>query len=413
MLETISRVVEESGIWSEGRRNSHAFLLSPSVFRISETQKQELSSLGFALTNCLLGLSHMAEIAYNPFLNYKGDWKIVRRVFSTGVPSVYRELQGMNIRDIPRLLKVDLMVDQDGRFRIAEIDGHNKHGVGYSTLAMRVRRALNPDAKVLPGVVKMLAGEVRRLGFNEVKLFYADQERFYVPEFRVAREEFARFGVTCYLLGEMDVKPDSLEEGLFVDLPFLNHRIELYDRIIPAYKEGRAKFIIPPKPFMGAKGALAILRNDARDEQVEAILNALIDKKSLELVRSYIPKTWLVGKQVVQRDGVTLPEKYVLKESISSGMKGVFFSDEPDFGSALRVANEQNLNWIMQEEVRNQPQTFQWFNGDSDPEIAEDWFMRVTVHYVARQLADIVVTATRNRAVHGGKQCLQLGTVVE
>jgi hypothetical protein len=36
----------------------------------------------------------------------------------------------------------------------------------------------------------------------------------------------------------------------------------------------------------------------------------------------------------------------------------------------------------------------------------------VTVQYVNRQLADIIVTARRNKAVHGGKDCLQIGTVI-
>ena len=417
MFSTVHEVVSQSGLWTNSRRSSHSFLLSPSVYSISTEGKRELDVLGAALATCLLGLSNIAVIAYDPHLNYKGAWNMVRRVFSTGVPGVYKTLQGMNVRDIPRLLKVDLMVDQDGKFKIAEIDGHNKHGVGYSTLARRVREALRPEAKVLPGVVSSLSQEMSRLGHEELKLFYADQERFYVPEFEIVRSEFEKLGFGCQIIDEMKTDIANLRSGLFLDLPFLNHRTEMYNAMVPAYKDGAVKFVIPPKPFFGAKGVLAILRNDGHDEHLEAILRAFIDKGSLELVRSYIPETWLVGKQANHVDEMrehTSKKKYVLKESISSGMKGVFFSDEVEFDSAFRRAGGQNMNWVLQEEVRNQMQTFSYFEQDDcSVRTSDDWFMRVTVHYVARELADIVVTATQNRAVHGGKRCLQLGAIVE
>lgn len=415
----LEKVVGESGIWSGAKKDSHAFLLSPSVYQITKAQHQELTDLGFALYDCLLGLSHIAVIAYDQELNYNGIWNTARKIFSTGVPKIYQSIQGMNVRHIPKLLKVDLMVNQNGNFKIAEIDGHNKHGVGYSTIGKRFRRALYPEADALPGVVNLIAGEVRRLGYDEIKLFYADQERFYVPEFEIAEQEFWKHGIKCYVVSEMKADETFVASGLFIDLPFLNHRTDLYETIIPAYKNGDVKFIIPPKPFLGAKGVLAFLRNDNKDDQVEAILQTFIKKRSLDLVRSYIPETLLVGKQAECFDSAKeriSRKRYVLKESISSGMKGIFFSDDPDFEAILLKASSANMNWILQEEVENRPQTFSWFeNGKNDvPEIktANDWFMRVTTQYVYRQLADIAITARRDRAVHGAKDCILLGTII-
>ena len=91
----------------------------------------------------------------------------------------------MNVRDIPRL-KVDLMVDQDGKFKIAEIDGHNKHGVGYWP------RQACPQARARSGSAGrrfVSLTEMSRLG-HESSSFSADQERFYVPEFEIVRSEF-------------------------------------------------------------------------------------------------------------------------------------------------------------------------------------------------------------------------------
>jgi hypothetical protein len=203
-------------------------------------------------------------------------------------------------------------------------------------------------------------------------------------------------------------------------LPFLYRKEKFYETIIPAYKNDEIKFIIPPKPFLGAKGLLALLRNDKGNEHLEALLLSFIRKESIEMVRKYIPETLLVGKLSEGIDSVKeliLKKKYVLKESISSGMKGTVFSDEACFDSVLRRACTTNMNWILQEEIINQPQTFSWFeNRNSDvPKIktSNDWFMRVTTQYVNRKLGDVIITACRNKAVHGGKSCLQLGTIID
>lgn len=418
MYGVLTAIISEAGIWDGARKESHAFLLSPSVYKITRIQQEGLVELGYALYDCLAGLSHIAVIAYDPTLIYRGAWIHIRKVFSSGVPSIYQHMQGMNIKHIPQLLKVDLMVDQAGNFRIAEIDGHNKHGLGYSTLAMRLRYACYPNAAALPGVVKTLAKEVTRSGHEAITLLYADQERFYVPEFDIAKQEFEKHNVVCRIISEMDADEAFLQQGLFLDLPFLYRRNELYDIIVPAYKSGSVEFIIPPKPFFGAKGILALLRNDGKDDHIEAILRTFIKDHSLNFVRQYIPETLLVGKQAESIDSIqtrVLHKRYVLKESISSGMKGTIFFDDEKFCPTLARACKTNMNWILQEEVVNQPQTFSWYEDNTGFPVlqtAQNWFMRVTAHYVRRQLVDMTVTARRDKAVHGAKDSLQIGTII-
>ena len=63
------------------------------------------------LHEALLGFSQMAIIVYDERANFGGVWALIRRIFSTGVPRVYRDLQGLFLRDLPRLLKVDLMIN--------------------------------------------------------------------------------------------------------------------------------------------------------------------------------------------------------------------------------------------------------------------------------------------------------------
>lgn len=418
MHQKLEKIIKESGIWAGERTRSHGFLLSPSVYQITKENKRDLQQLGFALYDCLLGFSHMAVIAFDKSINYQGAWSTARKVFSTGIPLMYQKTQGMNIRHIPELLKVDFMVDQSGNFLIAEVDGHNKHGLGYSTLGKHFREAMEPERDGLGGAVKLLSELIKSKGHSTLKLLYADQERFYIPEFEIAKREFEKYGIKCLLVSELDADEAFVSEGLFLDLPFLYHSGKLWEKMVEAYGKGDVEFIIPPKPFLGAKGLLGLLRNDGGDQELEGLLLTFIKRKSLELVRSYIPETVLVGKLAegfeasMQR---ARSKRYVLKESISSGMKGTVFSDDLDFESILSRASHSNMNWILQEEVQNQPQKFQWFEnrpGGSLLKNADDWFMRVTVQYVNRKLADIIVTARRDKAVHGAPDCIQIGTIV-
>lgn len=386
------------------------------MYRITPAQEQELTQLGRAILDCLRALAEIAVIVYGPRRSDGRAWTLIRNVLSTGVPGLYQELQGMREKEIPRLLKVDLMVDADGAFKIAEIDGHNKHGLGYSTLAKRFREALYPDAPSLPGAIKLLADEIRRQGHDTLKLLYGDQERFYKPEFEIAIQELAREGISCELMAEAEADANNLRTGLFLDLPFLFRRAnELYPSIIAAYKAGDVEFVIPPKPCLGSKGVLALLRNDGEDKHLEAILRAFTRPDTLELVRRYIPETVLVdGRAHTNNNANALDHNhpYVLKEVISSGMHGTIFSSDPTFRAALQRARESRANWIMQREIVNQPQTFAWYEADGTLQKTHDWFMRVTVQYVGHKPADVIVTARRDKAVHGGKDCLQLGTVI-
>ncbi len=416
LKKLLDGVIEDSNIWLNDRKRTHAFLLSPDVYHITKMQHDELNKLGSALHDCLLGLSHMATIAYDTDLNYSGAWSLVRKVFSTGVLKVYRDFQGMGVKDIPKLLKVDLMIDQDGNYKIAEIDGHNKHGIGYSTLGLRFREVLHSDKKSLPGVVRLLAEEIKKQGFNKIKILHSNRERFYIPELQIVKQEFIKFNIDCFIISEMELSSSHLQDGLFLDLPFLYERAFLYSEIIDSYKNGKIKFIIPLKPFFGSKGVLALLKNSTKDFYLESILQSFIKASSLAFVRKYIPETFLIGKEamkIISVEKIISGKRYVLKEAISSGMKGVYFSDEINFKETLEIACNAKMNWVLQEEVLNQPQTFSFFDNGASLCSAKDWFMRITTHYVNRNLADIIITARRDRAVHGAKDCLQIGTVID
>ena len=93
-------------------------------------------------------------------------------------------------------------------------------------------------------------------------------------------------------------------------------------------------------------------------------------------------------------------------------MKSIIYSDEKKFPYILSQAKRDKVNWVLQEEVSNLPQNFSWFEEKNNPELksSNNWFTRLIVQYANRKLGDVTVTACQDKAVHGGKSCLFLGT---
>lgn len=422
MYEQVRQIVLDSGLWDNRRMSSHDFVLSPSIYEVSQERRDELEAIGAVLHNCLAGLGRIAAIAFNPKLGTSTTWGMIARALRTGVPKIYHDIMLLNPSSVPSICKVDFMESADGNYRIAEIDGHNKHGLGYSTLTARIRRALMPEAQAFSGVATTLAKEVQRRGESNAVLLYADQERFYLPEFRILQDELASLVVELVVIAENDVQiqnkkvvvaGDGKERKLFVDLPFLYHNRELNARMAELYKGGEIDFLIPPKPFLGSKAILALLRNDIESKELEAILKSQIHPASLDLLRRYIPETYLVHKRAKEEywHDQCNNKRFVLKESISSGMKGTVFMDEPHFNATMKRACDSYYRFILQEEVTNRAQAFHYF-ADGGYLQQGEWFMRVTVHYSTRRVADIIVTARQDKKVHGAPDCLQLGAVI-
>jgi hypothetical protein len=396
------------------------------VYEVPLDKRDELEAIGAALHDCLAGIGRIAAIAFNPKLGHSATWGMIVKVLHTGVPTIYHDIMLLNPSSTPSICKVDIMESESGEFRIAEIDGHNKHGLGYSTLGARIRKAVMPDAKAFPGVAATLALEIKRRSENSVVLLYADQERFYLPEFRILQTELSTHGVEVVVVAESDVcvegnrvvvSKDGKDHRLFVDLPFMTvrgaHSQAVNQVLATRYSAGEIDFLIPPKPFYGSKAVLALLRNETGSEELEAILKSQIRPASLELLRQYIPETYLVHKRAKEEywRSKCNGARFVLKESISSGMKGTVFSDEPHFNAIMKHACDSYYRFVLQKEVINRSRSFQYFANGGRLHRGE-WFMRVTVHYAIRRVADIIITARRDKKVHGALDCLQLGSII-
>jgi hypothetical protein len=417
MFEALSSVVARSGILHHGNEDSHGFQLSPDTYSVTERQVERLSALGIAIRDCLAGLSDLGSVACGKDFHYDGAWRLVRETLLYGVPKAFRGPRHIG-KAVPGFLKVNLVVDQGGACRIIGIGGHDKHGLGYSALCGKFRSVLRPEAKTLPGSIKALAEEVTRRGYKELNIMCGYGERFYYPELSLAAGEFRNHGIRCNVWEEEYVRPKSLPAGLYLDMPSAHIGQHSRERLVALHGAGEISFLIPPA-FMGSKGILAFLRNEARDERLEAILLGFISKSSLALVREHVPETRFVGQLGESADSATemvSSKPYVLKQSVPQGRNGTYFGDDQGFIPALRKTKHAKLGWILQEEIACRKETLSWFerqgDGSSALKTSDDWRMRLTAHYVGRQLAEITAVARRDKVVRGAKDCVMLGTVV-
>ncbi|MDP2704315.1 MAG: hypothetical protein Q8P01_03765 [bacterium] len=432
LYQELERTVLQSGLWNGGRRtHNHGFVLSPCVYEMSGLLCAELSLLAVTLYECLSGLGRILAIASLPHLSHGPVWAMFSRVLRTGVPKEFRDIQTLHPGRVPSIFKVDFLESVDGRLLIVEIDGYNKRGLGYALLVEQMRRVIAPTANVLPGVVPAIAKEVSRRGRDNLVLLYADQERFYDPTFRILAEGLSQAGVPSFVLSEQNfarifdadaglLRRDPLVGGnreiqnpLFLDLPFLYKSRGLGQRLAELYAQGEVDFLICPKPFTSSKAVLALLRNDEDDWELEAILRAHIPGSSLERVRRYIPQTYLVhnGEPLQYWKTLSDSRSFVLKESMSSGMKGTFFSGGADFDAALQRAAGSHYHSVLQEEVTLLPRTYEYFTDEGEV-LTDTWYNRLTAHFSSRELADLSITSRRDKRVHGAVDAIELGSVI-
>lgn len=421
-MNVVEQVVRDSGLWSNGREYSHRFVLSPSTYTISTRQQTDLSRLGQCLDRVLLGLCRIAAIALNPKVGNKPAWKRLCATFTRGVPQPMREVWLLEPEAIPAVYKVDLIETIDGEYRIAELDAQNKHGLGYSTLTANIRCTVARNARSYPGTAAKIAAAIRAHGTNEALLIFADYERFYQPEFEILKEALSFLGVELTVTNEVDLDPNEIvrrswstsQPLVLVDFPMMNRNLQVRQTIAERYIEDKIRFLIPPKPYLGSKGMLAVLRNDEGNVDLEAILGEHIGAETLTTVREFIPRTYLLQPKHTSLDVASLTEcsRYLLKRTISSGMKGVHFPDDPGFYEVLAEAVKMHGLYVLQEIVPSATRPFQYYNGTSELHTA-DWHMRVTSHFSAGAVADVIVTACLDDHVHGSKSCLQIGACLE
>ncbi|MBI2640536.1 MAG: hypothetical protein HYW91_01460 [Candidatus Sungbacteria bacterium] len=414
--EVIRRIVTDLGIWGEGREMSHKFILSPEVYPFTEDEYSQLKTIGQSLYVVMQGMSQIVAFSEDQRIAKGRVWDIIRRVTKIGIPRYHRRLQVQFPEQYPILFKVD-MLRSEGKFWIVELDGVNTHGFGYTVLLNSIRDALTSRAsRRLTGIAATIVRHMREhWREEELFCFVSGNSRFYDPYYRLLMRELEHSGISTTYCGEWWAEHgEKLKEWHHVALQFPIFRggSDLQKIFTERCEHGDLVFLIPPKTFMGSKAVFALLKNSVGDENVEAVLRQYIGGDSLDTLRSFMPATYLVypeGERAVtnalrEREGVN----WVLKQAISSGMKGTKLS--------LNIAPDAFPYWqphqtILQEELENDPLALTFYDEEGNMRIGT-WFARFTAHFHFDELADMDVTARQDKLVHGASDCLMFGATL-
>lgn len=275
---------------------------------------------------------------------------LVSGVLFGGLDKDYQTLGMMHPERYPLLTRVDLMVDVEGNWKIAEIDPSNKHATGFS-LATRLESGAGERQKFLP----LLAPHIT----EDVTIVLARKETFFRYEQRFFAEKLAEHtGKKVIVVPEDNLK--TLDgTGLILDFPFCDEMCrELLGR---RFQEQPESFVNPPRHHLGGKALMTLPW-----EYEKWLESAGMNQLEIQELKTYLPPTY--------------SGPFVAKEVFSSGAKGVNF-------------DSIGKHTVFQKYVEQRPFGM---NGEKK-------FIRLACFYVGSALAELIVAATTQLPVHGGE----------
>jgi len=266
-----------------------------------------------------------------------------------GLDTGYRNLGTIHPERLPTLIRVDLMVDVCGRWKIAEIDPANKHGTGFA-LATRYESGAGERQKLL----SLLAPYIT----DDVTIVLGRKETFFRFEQRYLAEKLAEHTGKNVVVVPEEKLAKKLGGGLILDFPFCdNASTELLTR---RFMEQPECFINPPRHFLGGKALMTMPY-----EHAEWLEDAGMSKPEIDELKKYLPPTYL--------------GPFVGKEVFSSGAKGVSFHG-----------------------VDNRAVFQQYVTQNSFSLGGTEKFIRMACFFVGSSLGELIVSANTVLPVHGG-----------
>lgn len=275
----------------------------------------------------------------------------VSDVLFGGLDPDYQTLSMAHPERLPVLTRVDLMVDSNGKWKIAEIDPSNKHGLGISH-AVRFESGAGERQKMLPLLVPYVT--------DNVTIILGQKDIFFRYELRYFAKKLAEYtGKKVFVVSEEDILRDELRDGgLILDFPNCRNQ-QCLQKLVQQFMERPTSFINPPRHHLGGKALMTLPY-----EHSDWLESNGMPKAEVEELRMYLPPTFL--------------GPFVGKEVYSSGAKGVSF-----YGLENRS--------IFQQYIKQYP-----FDMDGQK------FVRLACFFVGSTLAEVLVTATTSLPVHNG-----------
>ncbi len=389
--KSLKQYLIDIGYWKGELRQKNAYVLSPSAYALRAPEKSELNKLSIAAWNALekLGL-RITELA-NQKSPSRADAQFVKMARGASCSLWSPELIGAQVSPV---VKIDLVQGIDGRYYIAEIDAYNPRGFGYlGYLDDTISREFDRSGGGMYLLASLMHGEKESTSWLIV---VSEFERFYEPVYRVFANQLAQYGLTVQVIREnaLAENPALLTSDVRVFcISETFHRSPQVRALLLEHTKKSPSFY-PPRAYLGSKGWLPYLAQDA----------------ALAL---YLPHTIAVDR-TTDLQGVFGNQPFVLKASVSSGMKKVVFSDEcaPASEKALAEARQTKLpSWIAQKAVQQKAQAVVVFD-EAGNRLTRDYYFRITAYASKFGCLGIEITGRPDRKVHGAPDCIQIPAVL-
>jgi hypothetical protein len=401
--EYLEDYLKKCGYWANPTRRSQlSYNLSPSAYVATHKQEDELERLARATYAAVYGLN-LKLIKYAQDTKAGNEAARLVKLANNAARGLLKPIDGED--RIPPMIKIDLIQDPNGKYWIAEVDTYNPRGFGFAAM---LEESLEPTLKVrrFPGMAQV-ARILKTNGIPGTQPWFvlvSDFERFYRPTYELFSDSLKRNGIhaptieaTTLYDGLRDTKNIQMQAGVFcIPDTLFKEDPAVRELLLSFYKDGVLKAVYPPVAYLGSKAFLPYLRGYPEMDQ-------------------FIPKTALVGMKYQKPELHSLGQKeMMLKAAVSSGMKGVYFSDldGDQFTARLEEARAQrNSSWILQEQVEQTPLPIVVFD-EEGKRVTRDYYLRVTAYISVNGIVDVEVTGRPDRKVHGAPDCIQIPVIL-
>ena len=400
----IEAALRELGIWGKENPGRYGYVLSPATFKIGAELNAKLKELAHAVSVFQQGMCVIERDVIDP-------WNDISATANSIITRSRDGLPRCSGAPVP-LCKVDVVIDCDLHPWIVEIDAYNPRGIPYAACLWHFQRTLLPEVGGYKGVLDYLVEEFAHRQAARILWVYAEYERYYKPWFQALQALLRHHDMDLVVCGAGSLTQRDIDESdLIIMVPVnMRHIAEKSARglLTEAYKKDPGRFLYPMVPWLGSKSLLALATNPTNHPEIDALVAGRVRKR--RLVRTYIPRTVLVSKYFRGDTGIlTSNGKTVLKETMSSGMKGVWASTHATYKEKLEAhLRNKRPAAILQDLVPQRIFGLPYYK-DPNTVVKDNWYVRLTAYISGKgELVDAEVTARRTPDVHGAPDCLML-----
>lgn len=372
------------GLWDNEIDTKYGFNLSPYPFDIGN-YKTQFDEIGIEIVNFIQELNN---IKFDPLNNLsKKESKIYRilKKAKNGYPFVQNNL-------VPPIIKVDIIVDENDNLQIVEIDGYNPRGFSYAIILNKIHEIKNNKIELT------LVNEVKKRNTNTLVWLYPSRERYYLRSMEIFSKILKKEYNINVILVNADIDKIPEIDCCYLIAPWglsKTNEVRMRDKVIELYELNPDKFIYPLQPWLNNKLLLAFpFLTEYK------CLNKFI--RETEGIKKFLPFT-----TINPSDKKLESKTYILKQGVSSGHKGVIFSNSKKFSEIKRKVQEQNnIDFIFQEEIKQKNVPLDYYqNGTTEK---GTFYCRFIAHYNQNgKLLNVDLTARNEPLVYGSTDSIQ------